>query len=248
MGYELNSSTNSGMAFYGESDDATGRWPVIDGQGDGTNTWLFNVVNIPNDSFCEVDPNADLLCTGTSQFKNLRTRRLTASGQHVLAYAAESTSETLEDVGTGRMVGGVASVAFDRSFGSTIDRSAYHIFLTPKGDASFTARGAGRPATRLRRGSAETHGGRSTLNSSTTGIGPAAPIDAKVASTAARAPAPSALRERDPRCDALRAATKQKRKRQPKRAVRDSTGTDRQLPGRSLRYGRRRPTRPIAVY
>jgi hypothetical protein len=57
------------------------------------------------------------------------------------------------------MVGGVANVAIDRAFGSTIDRSAYHIFLTPKGDAAlYVAQET--PAGFVVR---ETHGGRSTL-------------------------------------------------------------------------------------
>jgi hypothetical protein len=35
------------------------------------------------------------------------------------------------------MVGGVANVGIERAFGSTIDRNAYHVFLTPDGDASL---------------------------------------------------------------------------------------------------------------
>jgi hypothetical protein len=30
------------------------------------------------------------------------------------------------------MVGGTAGVAIDRDFGSTIERRAYHVFLTPR--------------------------------------------------------------------------------------------------------------------
>ena len=172
-GYQLNASTNSGYALYGESADETALYPVIDGQGDTTSTPLFNVFNLPNESQCEIDSTADLTCTGSTQAKTVRTRRLTASGQHVLAYAAESASETLEDVGTGRMVGGIASVAIDRAFGSTIDRSAYHVFLTPKGDASLYV-AEKNPAGFVVR---ETHGGRSTLDFDYRII--AHPIDAK---------------------------------------------------------------------
>ena len=50
----------------------------------------------------------------------MRTRHVNSSGQHVLAYGAETTSATLEDFGSARMIGGVANVALDRAFGSTI--------------------------------------------------------------------------------------------------------------------------------
>jgi hypothetical protein len=132
------------------------------------------VNNNTTGSYCEIDPAANLTCSGGVQAKSVRTRRLTAGGQHVLAYAAESASETLEDVGTGRMVGGIANVAIDRAFGSTIDRSAYHVFLTPKGDASLYV-GQETPAGFVVR---ETHGGRSTLDFDYRII--ARPIDATI--------------------------------------------------------------------
>jgi hypothetical protein len=158
--YQLNTTTNPGNAIYAESADATGSYAVIYAQGDSPTTPLVIVNNNTTGSYCEVASNADLFCSGTVQARAVRTRRLTSGGQHVLAYAAESASETLEDVGTGRMIGGVANVAIDRAFGSTIDRSAYRVFLTPKGDASLYV-GQETPAGFVVR---ETHGGRSTLD------------------------------------------------------------------------------------
>jgi hypothetical protein len=158
--YQLNTTTNPGNAIYAESADATGSYAVIYAQGDSPTTPLVIINNNATGSNCEIDSNADLFCSGGVQAKAVRTRRLTSSGQHVLAYAAESASETLEDVGTGRMVGGIANVAIDRAFGSTIDRSAYHVFLTPKGDASLYV-GQETAAGFVVR---ETRGGRSTLD------------------------------------------------------------------------------------
>jgi hypothetical protein len=158
--YQLNTTANPGNAIYAESADATGSYAVIYAQGDSPTTPLVIVNNNTTGSYCEIASNADLFCSGTVQARAVRTRRLTSGGQHVLAYAAESASETLEDVGTGRMVGGVANVTIDRAFGSTIDRSAYHVFLTPKGDASIYV-GQETPAGFVVR---ETHGGRSTLD------------------------------------------------------------------------------------
>ncbi len=62
-------------------------------------------------------------------------RKVNSNGQRVLAYAPESASATIDDVGTAHMAAGVANVPIDRAFVSTIERtSQYHVFLTPMGD------------------------------------------------------------------------------------------------------------------
>ena len=61
----------------------------------------------------------------------LRTRH----GQKVVSYATESTTKTLEDVGTARLVNGQATIVLERTFADAIEtQSAYHVFLTPNGD------------------------------------------------------------------------------------------------------------------
>jgi hypothetical protein len=135
-GYQLNEFSSTGYGLYGESADTTGNFTVIYGQGDTSSTYLFDVRDSATSSSCVIDPYADLFCSGSTDVKTVRTRHLTSSGQHVLAYAAESASATLDDVGTARMVDGVANVAIDRAFASTIDRnSAYHVFVTPLGES-----------------------------------------------------------------------------------------------------------------
>jgi hypothetical protein len=136
-GYQLNEYSSSGYGLYGESADATGNYTVIQGQGDTGTTYLFAVRdNADGGSSCIIDPVANLFCSGVTEVKTVRTRHLTSSGQRVLAYAAESASATLDDVGTARMVDGVANVIIDRAFASTIDRnSAYHVFVTPLGES-----------------------------------------------------------------------------------------------------------------
>jgi hypothetical protein len=172
-GFQLNTASNSGNALYGESADASGGFPVIYGQGDNPETALLQVNNVVNDAYCAIDAFGNVACSGSIDVKSVRARHLTSSGQHVLTYAAETASATLEDVGTGHMAGGVAAVTIDRAFGSTIDRAAYHIFLTPKGDASlYVAEEA--PAGFVVR---ETHGGRSTLDFDYRIV--ARPLDAK---------------------------------------------------------------------
>jgi hypothetical protein len=136
-GYQLNEFSSTGYGLYGETADATGTYPVIYGQGDTASTNLLDVRdNADGGSSCVIDPEADLLCSGVTEAKAVRARHLTSSGQHVLAYAAESASATLDDVGTAHMVDGVANVPIDRAFASTIDRnSAYHVFITPLGES-----------------------------------------------------------------------------------------------------------------
>ncbi len=55
-------------------------------------------------------------------------------GERVLAYASESATATIEDVGTARMNGGVANVRFDPAFAAVMDHRWYYVFLTPLGD------------------------------------------------------------------------------------------------------------------
>jgi hypothetical protein len=87
-------------------------------------------------NYCEIDATADLTCTGKVMggvsFEN---RHRTSTGRHVLAFASESTSSTIEDFGTGSVIRGVANVQIEPTFASTIDRGrAYYVFLTPLGD------------------------------------------------------------------------------------------------------------------
>jgi hypothetical protein len=161
-GFQLNTSSNSGNGVHAESADTTGSWVALYGQGDNTETSLFTVFNTVTGGYCTVDPYGNLSCTGSTDVKTMRSHHLTSSGQHVLAYAAESASATLDDVGTARMIDGVANVAIDRAFGQAIDaRTGYHVFLTPMGDTRGLYVSAKAPGGFEVR---EAQGGRSTLS------------------------------------------------------------------------------------
>jgi hypothetical protein len=61
----------------------------------------------------------------------------TRGGQIVTAYGCQSTTHTLEDVGTGHLNHGVAYVHFHRTFGASIELrndDPYRVFVTPNGD------------------------------------------------------------------------------------------------------------------
>jgi hypothetical protein len=162
VGLQLNTSSKSGNGMVAESADATGQYAALFAEGLSSATYLFVALNQVTTDFCQIDSGANFACSGSADVKTVRTRHLNSSGQHVLAYAAESASATLDDVGMARMVGGVANVALDRAFASTIDRnSPYHVFVTPRGDTRGLYVSATTPLGFEVR---EAQGGRSTVS------------------------------------------------------------------------------------
>ncbi len=175
-GYALDNgliSNNSGNGLYAESADATGNFEVIGGGADNRATWLLYLQSFTGGD-CQIDPNANLTCTGSITGNSMGMLHVTSGHQRVLAYATESASETLEDVGTGRLVGGIGNVAIERDFGATIDRATYHVFLTPMGDTRGLYVSSKAPSGFQVR---EAQGGRSTVSFDYRII--ARPIDAK---------------------------------------------------------------------
>ena len=139
------SSNSSGV--YGYSDESFGVTAesnvnsgglqgasALSAYGDTANTNLFEAYNSPNAKGCGIDPSADLSCDGTISGAAVRVRHHASNGRHVLTYASESATATIEDVGTARISGGVANVRIDPDFASVMDGKWYCVFLTPLGD------------------------------------------------------------------------------------------------------------------
>ncbi len=126
-------ATGSGVGVAGvtTADTGTAFYAATTDKGD-----LFYGEGPLGAAYCEMDHKADLYCTGTIQGgAALENRHRTSTGRRVVAYASESTTATIEDFGTARMVRGLASVQIEPTFASTIDRnSEYYVFLTPLGD------------------------------------------------------------------------------------------------------------------
>jgi hypothetical protein len=161
-GIQLGTSSNSGDGVYSESADTTNSYEALEAKADSGTTYIFEGFNAKTNGLCTIDYNAALACTGGADVKDVRTRHRNINGQYVSAYASESTSATLEDFGTGRMIGGVAKVAIARDFASTIDQdSSYYVFLTPLGDTRGLYVSDKTPSGFEVR---ETQGGRSTLS------------------------------------------------------------------------------------
>ncbi len=133
-GIQRGTSSGSGDGVYSESADTTNFYEALEAKADSSNTYIFEGFNASTNGLCTIDYNATLACTGGTVVKSVRTRHVNASGQRVLAYAAESATATIEDVGTARMVGGIANVELDPAFASVMDHRWYYVFLTPLGD------------------------------------------------------------------------------------------------------------------
>ena len=80
---------------------------------------------------CGFGSGGDLSCTG--QVKSLVT---TASARQLQTYSVQSSENWLEDYGSGQLVNGKATIHLDAAFVDAANTGmAYHVFLTPKGDA-----------------------------------------------------------------------------------------------------------------
>ena len=134
----------NGAGIIGLSNVGTGVEAESNGDGDssfdgatliskataGADQQLFYAENTASGGYCFINNVGDLVCSGV-----IGDVRRTSGGQRVLTYASESASETIEDVGTARMSGGVANVQIDPSFASVTDHQWYYVFITPLGDS-----------------------------------------------------------------------------------------------------------------
>ncbi len=77
-----------------------------------------------------VDGSGDVFYRGT-----LNAFAVTRSGSVATAFSPKTTSQTVEDTGSGQLINGMAMVSLDPAFAQTIDlRTPYHVMLTPDGD------------------------------------------------------------------------------------------------------------------
>jgi hypothetical protein len=108
---------------------------AIDARADAGDTDIFVGSNRSNQAICVMDARANLSCTGSIEGSSaFRVTHRNGNGQRVVSYGAESSTATIEDVGTARLVRGIANVQIDPSFSAVMDRKWYYVFLTPLGD------------------------------------------------------------------------------------------------------------------
>ena len=97
--------------------------------------FINNIGDTYQNASCKIDGRADLRCTGTIQGNAVHAQLTTTDGRHVLTYAPESATPTIEDLGAARLRDGAANVDIPADLASVMDRSnPYYVFLTPMGD------------------------------------------------------------------------------------------------------------------
>ncbi len=108
---------------------------AIDARADADDTDIFIGSNRANRAICIMDARADLSCTGSIEGSAaLRVTHRNGNGQRVVSYGSESATATIDDVGTARLIRGIANVQIDPSFAAVMDRKWYYVFLQPLGD------------------------------------------------------------------------------------------------------------------
>jgi hypothetical protein len=104
-----------------------------------------------------VNGNGDLFYHG-GLFNFAKTR----DGNIATGFGSTTTSPTVEDNGTAKLVGGMAVVQLDSAFANTIDlRKTYNVMLTPDGDTKGLYIASKSPTAFIVR---EVQGGRGTLD------------------------------------------------------------------------------------
>jgi hypothetical protein len=129
--YGLSSST---YAVFGETSSSNRNSAAILARADNAYGYIFEGYNEATGGACLIDEDGDLGCTGSIVGGEAKVRQRSSSGRHVLSYASQSASATIEDVGTARMYDGVANVQISSDFASVTDGKWYYVFLTPLGD------------------------------------------------------------------------------------------------------------------
>ncbi|MGA8150727.1 MAG: hypothetical protein WB952_07240 [Terriglobales bacterium] len=117
--YGYNDSTAGGIAtMYLENDDSTFAGDLV-----------FNAVGPSFGGQCTIDVSGNLFCTGP-----LGTAASTPGNRKVGLYAVQSSENWVEDFGSAKLSGGVATVQLEPHFGQAVTAANYHVFLTPAGD------------------------------------------------------------------------------------------------------------------
>ncbi len=91
----------------------------------------FEIVNGAGTTVFRVDEAGNYIANGS------KSAAVEAQGGQRLVYTIESPEVWLEDFGGGQLQNGVAQVAIDPVFASSVDLNGeYHVFLTPLGDSN----------------------------------------------------------------------------------------------------------------
>jgi hypothetical protein len=110
--------------------------------------------------YVSIDGYGDIDASGSINTTQGVTTQTRNPASDEMSYGAQETEPTMEDVGSGRLVNGSATVPLAADYRQTIADSPYLVFLTPQGDCNGLYVEAKTPGGFIVR---ELHGGRSTL-------------------------------------------------------------------------------------
>jgi hypothetical protein len=128
-GVGLNATADIGPAVV--ANNRSDQYPTLVGQNSDPNGYPFSVGNTTNDTYCEVDPNGNLLCSGS---KNAVVK-IDGGGRRVALAAIESPKNWFEDFGSAQLMDGVAVVTLEPDFAQTVNTAMdYKVFPVPNGD------------------------------------------------------------------------------------------------------------------
>jgi hypothetical protein len=126
------SSTAYGL--FGETSSTNKGNSAILARADSIYSYIFEGSNQSTGGWCNIDNYGDEECSGYIEGGGLKMKQRSSSGRRVLTYASQAASATIEDVGTARMLSGVANVQISPDFASVMDGKWYYVFLTPLAD------------------------------------------------------------------------------------------------------------------
>ena len=151
IGIYANNGNGNGGDIRGTYIGSMGRAPA------GTGGFPLVATDLNGNDLMFVNGNGDLFYHGgLSNFSKTR------DGKIAVGFGTTTTSPTVEDNGTARLVGGVATVQLDSTFANSIDMSkAYQVMLTPDGDTKGLYIASKSPTGFVVR---ETQAGNGTLN------------------------------------------------------------------------------------
>jgi hypothetical protein len=150
------SRTAAGLAGTSASDVE----PALEIQATGSGPLMF-ARNAMNVKVLKLDQAGNLTITGVIKTSGPCQTGCSRPGTHLISYAPQESSPTMEDFGEGQLIDGSATVRIDRAFANAIDQTKdYLVFITPYGDSKGLYVATRSPAGFLVR---ESGGGHSTL-------------------------------------------------------------------------------------
>jgi hypothetical protein len=127
---------NNAGAFYNNPGSDTGSYAATlyaaNDSNDNSSLLFFTYGGIGGGfPGCTIDGGGDLSCSGTVS----GAVRAGDDTRKVMVHAVQSPENWFEDFGSGTLANGVATVALDPTFASTVNTTTeYHVFLTPRGE------------------------------------------------------------------------------------------------------------------